>query len=363
MKRLNQRISFSPRTRYLVLAIAALVAFWVAVTAGFAQTPINQVVATVSVSTNPTFVTVSPDSSTVYVLSNYSNSITVFNAATYQVSATLTMNGPNAALVSPDGSTLYVTGNGDSMDVISTASDTVTATITVGDTPMGIAITPDGSQLYVANEYSGTISVIDTATEQVSATLTVNGNPTGVVFTSSGAQADVLNSIGAGFLQLINSSTQTVSSKIYAGGDILFPGGITSDPNGTTLYVTANGYYVVVLDAATGKVKQSFIGTATVPFATTFTLGQPAVTANNTYLYVPYFTANGASGDEVVMIDLENHKIKGPAIVVGNQPIWAAIAPNGNALYVANYSDGTVSVVNITTSAGRARVPARRASP
>jgi YVTN family beta-propeller protein len=354
MKTSNQRLFLSPRKRYLLLAITALVAFWGIITADAAQTPVNQVVATVPVNGYPSFVTVSPDSSTVYVLSNSSDNLTVFNASTYQVTASLTINGPNAAVVSPDGSTLYVTAN-NSVEVISTASGTVTTTITVGDTPMGLAISPDGSQLYVANQYSGTVSVIDTASETVSATLTTNGNPVAVVWTSSGTQADVLNSVGEGFLQFINTSTQTVSSKTYDGGNILSPSGITSDPTGATLYINANGYFIVVIDAVTGKVKSSFIGTATVPFAATVSFGQPAVTPGQKYLYLPYAYAfvygiggGGGYDDEVMMINLSKHTIEGQPIVVGTEPVWAAIAPNGNTLYVANQSDETVSVVNIT---------------
>jgi YVTN family beta-propeller protein len=80
--------------------------------------------------------------------------------------------------VSPDGGKVYV-GNGSlgSVSVIDAATNMVTATIPVGTCPLGVSVTPDGSKLYVANECSNTVSVINTAKNTVTATIPVGSEP------------------------------------------------------------------------------------------------------------------------------------------------------------------------------------------
>ena len=75
---------------------------------------------------------------------------------------------PIGVSVSPDSSRIYVTNYpfGD-VSVINAATNTVTATITVGEGLIGVSVSPNGSRVYVANQNSGNVSVINTATNTV----------------------------------------------------------------------------------------------------------------------------------------------------------------------------------------------------
>jgi YVTN family beta-propeller protein len=80
--------------------------------------------------------------------------------------------------VKPDGSKVYVANFlSNNVSVIDAATNTVTATIAVGSEPFGLGVTADGSKVYVANGASNNVSVIDTATNSVTAAITVGDGP------------------------------------------------------------------------------------------------------------------------------------------------------------------------------------------
>ena len=54
------------------------------------------------------------------------------------------------------------------------------------------------------------------------------------------------------------------------------------------------------------------------------------------------------SNNQVAMLNVTTGQIIGSLIDVGNDPVWAQASPDGKTLYVANNSDGTVSVIDIT---------------
>ena len=66
--------------------------------------------------------------------------------------------------MTPNSSKVYVVNDGlDTVSVIDAATDAVVATIPVGAFPIGVAITADGSKVYVASAGPNTVSVIATA--------------------------------------------------------------------------------------------------------------------------------------------------------------------------------------------------------
>jgi YVTN family beta-propeller protein len=234
----------------------------------------------------------------------------------------------------------------------------------------GLTVSPNGKQLYVTNgspaylrgiatSYlaapAGSIYVFDTATNTQTNNIICNGSPFQVLFFENGKQADVLNQAGTGFIQFIKTAKGTVSNSTGAGGRIFRPSGMVGDALGTILCVADGANYVAVCNPTDGTVSAVYPAVSSV-FDLAF-LGQPALTPNGAYLYVPYgrgsiaFNAKigmNPSNNQVAMINVVTGQIIGSLISVGNDPVWAQVSPDGKTLYVANNNDGTVSVIDIT---------------
>jgi YVTN family beta-propeller protein len=69
---------------------------------------------------------------------------------------------PTGVAVDPGTHTVYVTNNGgNSVSVIDASTRTVTATVPAGKNPEGVAVDPGTHTVYVTNSEDGTVSVIE----------------------------------------------------------------------------------------------------------------------------------------------------------------------------------------------------------
>lgn len=148
-------------------------------------------------------------------------------------------------------------------------------------------------------------------------------------------------------MSVIDTTTKTVSAVINSHVPYPF-GGLAISPDGTKLYLTGiatsnNLPVVAIIDTANNQV------TDTIELLQRdWNPGQPAITPNGKFLYVPvYYGGSRPNNDLVVMIRTATQK-RVTHIVVGTQPTSVSIAPNGKYAYVANLIDGTVSVIDIT---------------
>ncbi len=113
----------------------------------------------------PTEVTFTPDGAKIVVAHRDSRNLTVLDAATRDVLATIALGGsPNSVAVSSDG-VHAVTANifEDTASIVDLASGLETDVVPVGDQPGIVRITPDGLTAVVGNSVSGSLSVIDIA--------------------------------------------------------------------------------------------------------------------------------------------------------------------------------------------------------
>ncbi|MFF1745259.1 YncE family protein, partial [Streptomyces mirabilis] len=111
----------------------------------------------------------------VYVTNQQDNTLSVIDAHTYKVLATVRIGtAPEGVAVTPDGRNVYIANNGSAqVSVLDTRNNKITTTVSVEKSPTGVSITPDGRSLYVANGGSNTVSVIDTGTNRVTARIPV----------------------------------------------------------------------------------------------------------------------------------------------------------------------------------------------
>ncbi len=247
---------------------------------------------TISVSSYPVGISISPNGEYAYVASYLSSTLSTINTATHTVTNTIYICYQcflQGVTVSPDGSSVYVTagisnGNGPGLNTVYTINpltDTVTNAIIVGSDPQNIAMSPNGQYAYVSNYNSGTVSVIDTATNTVTATITVGTAPTGIAVSPTGTYTYVAN-FGSSTISVINTATDTVTNTISTPTE---PVGVALSPTGAYAYVsTESSGTVLTIDTATNTVTN------------TITIGNPnlmgiALSSSGAYAYVVDYDA------------------------------------------------------------------------
>jgi PQQ-dependent catabolism-associated beta-propeller protein len=164
---------------------------WVYVTAetsntvSVIDTAARKVVKSFPVDPRPRMAAFSPDGRWAYVTSEISSSISRVETAQHRVTDVIELKAPShpvGVVVSPDGASVYVAnGHGHSITVIDAKTWTVAATVPVGKRPWGVAVTPDGVKVYTANGVSNDVSVVDTKGRRVIKTIPAGDGPWDVV--------------------------------------------------------------------------------------------------------------------------------------------------------------------------------------
>jgi YVTN family beta-propeller protein len=176
--------------------------------------------------------------------------------------ATLTSSGGMSAVSvggDPDGvavdaatGMVYVDNSGsDTVSVIDAATRAVTATIPVGSEPEGIAVDAATDTIYVANHGATTVSVIDGATSTVTATLTVGTTPDAVAVDPV---TDMVYVTTYGYVDQIDGATNAVTPDwVYVTGTGVSDS-MAIDPGSGDLYLVNfwTNDQVLVIDTATG---------------------------------------------------------------------------------------------------------------
>jgi YVTN family beta-propeller protein len=132
---------------------------------------------TATISGGGSFLAVDPATDTVYVITG--SGVSVINGATNQVTATIPLSAaPGAIATDPATNTVYA-GTGNAVSVINGATNQVTATIPLSAAPGAIATDPAADTVYVsAGGTSPGVSVINGATNQVTATVPITSGYT-----------------------------------------------------------------------------------------------------------------------------------------------------------------------------------------
>jgi gliding motility-associated-like protein len=233
----------------------------------------NSVVATLPVGILPTSVTINKVLNKVYVgnQGNGSNgSITVINACTNTIEATITGFGPgqpSGIACSPNGQRLYVPMyQGDNMKVVNTATNAIIATIPVGaggiSSPEQCVVSPDNARVYLDLFDEDRVAFIDAITNTVIAYYATDSRPTGVEVSNDGTKLYVANQ-NSNTLIIYNTTTGAriatitlapIPSPFGDGG----AAGITLNHANTKVYVSIQDISTVkVVDLSTNTVTGS----------------------------------------------------------------------------------------------------------
>ncbi|MGA7129935.1 MAG: YncE family protein [Chthoniobacterales bacterium] len=230
------------------------------------------------------------------------------------------------------------------------------ASFATGNLPQVLAVSPDGSLVYVPNSDDGTVTVL--SNNSLLSPISVGGAPLAVIFSPDGAYAYIVNqgtTENYYYVSVIDTATNSVVSVLASSQVPDLSGGIAISPDGTSVYFSGISptfvgereiYQAVVgvMDTTNNTMTASILCEKkgkTLP-------GLTAVTPDGRYLYQAVFLKGHVEDNTVLMIDTTTDAVIGRPIIVGNEPRAVAVAPDGKNAYVANYSDGTVSVLNIS---------------
>jgi len=281
----------------------------------------------------PYTATLSPDGSKVYITNSASpatvmdpGTISIIDTTINEVTGTITgFDGPSGLVINPQTNLGYVnnygaaggvmSGNGTTISVVNMISGTITATIAVDLAPAALALSVDGNYLYVANYTtgatgSGTVQVIDTSTNGIVATIPGFSGPFAVVVHPNGLYAYVTNFGSNNFdpygttVDVIDLNSNVVIASIATG---IQPSGLDITPDGRYLYVSN--------------------------YNTLYQVGSPT------------FSDLTAGEGTVQVIDTTTNTLLSTTFVVGQSPSNISISPDGEYVYVSNFTSNTVSVI------------------
>ena len=331
---------------------------------------------TVAAGTNPAGVTVNPVTNKIYVTNLNSANVTVIDGATNATSTLTAGTQPAPLAVNALTNQIYVANQGsNNMTVIDGASNTVTATVGVGALATGIAVNPVTNQIYVTGQNDNSLTVIDGATNKTT-TLTIGTAPTDV------AVNPVTNKIyagnfGADNVSVVDGATNT--STTVTAGTTPFAVAVNSATN--KIYVAnRDSNNVTVIDGVTSATTAVAVGASPQHIAVNpltnkiYVLGGALTVidgATNTTTNIP--CSCNASSEADVEVNTATNKIyvtvatsalfvvdgatNATTPITADQTFALAVNPGTNRIYLANFNNTVVTVVDGLTNSVITTVP------
>lgn len=243
---------------------------------------------------------------------------------------------PRGVVIAPDGVTAYVAvGVSNEVARVDLDARKVTGRLAVGREPRGLALSPDGGLLLVGNARSQDLSVIATGPWKVERSLTVEGdNLRQVALSPDGKYGYVANMYNRGFATTQNNidlgwvlgqriTRVTLSgSDTYATLTLDVRGKAAADAHG--LAIGSDGRFLAVSCGGTHEVMVFRTDARRLPWR------------------------SGGSRD-LIAPELMNDSARFRRVELGGRPTELAFAPDSKTLYVANYLDDSIQVVDAET--------------
>lgn len=156
-----------------------------------------------------------PATNRVYTTNNSGNNITVLDANTNAVLATVVVGQePRGIAVNPMTNKIYVTAGGGVLAIVDGITHAVT-TLNVGDA-RNVAVNPTASRVYVTNGPLNTVTVIDAATNAILQTIPVGTSAGGIDVDPAANKVYVANG-NSNNVSVINGLTNQVISTVAVG--------------------------------------------------------------------------------------------------------------------------------------------------
>ncbi len=286
----------------------------------------------------------------IYVANESSNSVTVIDAASLKVIATIdALNHSTHDLsVSRDGRWVFATNLASGrLSVIDAEKLETVASIYTGNRAHVVTLTNDNRQAWVANIGENDVSIVDAQNLRVLGTIPVGKGPTGLTFSRDGRFAFVSNG-GDKNVAVVETASHRVLKTIPVGNNPHF---LVLGPDGRIWGTNTGDNDIFIIDPVTFEKVASFkVGAEPQQIA----FGYKGTVGPNAYVTV-------SSLNKVIMLtsDPKNLRVLGQ-IDVGQRPngIWSN--PDGTRLYVVHETSDDLRVIDTGTNEVIGTVPVGR---
>lgn len=233
---------------------------------------------------------------------------------------------PQAIVFNPATKKVYLVDQAHAaVYVIDTVSQSVQS-VAVGAAPVSIDVDSTSGRAYVANAADGTVTVIDGTSNKVLATVPVGARPYSIAANPLTGMVYVSHTF-SDKTTVLNGATQAVTQKATGSIDL-----IAIDAAANTAYLLAyEGGNLTVLEGAQHALRRKEAGK--------HAWGMAVNEVTHTL-----FVARMGSGDVIALQGTSSSIL--PA---GHTPCAVAVNPRSNTVYVANYADRSVTILDAGT--------------
>ena len=246
--------------------------------------------------------------------------------------------------VDPFTNKIYVANSAsNTVSIIDSDSGNVT-NIPVGTFPSAIAVDPSTDKIYVANSASNTVSVISASSDKEISRIPVGTGPVSLISSFNNLEAKgkiYVANFNNNTVSVINASSDKEITRIPVGTG---PSHIAVDPFKNEIYVANLGSNTVsVISASSDKeITRIPVGTGPSDIAVNLVKGK---------IYVANLGSNTVS---VISASSDKEITRIP---VGENPSHIAVDPFTDKIYVANLGSNTVSVISASSDKEVSRIP------
>ena len=273
----------------------------------------------------------------VYVLNKQSASMTIIDAASLEVRATIAVGQqPHELAIDPAGDKAYVSNVGDSsISVVDLAGQQETKTITTPDFsfPHGIAFTPDARIAVVTSELTQKIVIIDAERDTLLRSIDTPEEGTHMVVIDRTGRWAYFSNRDSNTVSIMDLTDYSLVANIPVGDGAE---GIALSPDGKYVWVgNRRANTATVVDTESRRVVGQ-VPTGDSPIRAAFS-------PDGTRVYIP-----NAASDDISVYDAESHELLN-TISVGGNPGGIVFSDDGSKAYVASAAESAVYVVDTRT--------------
>jgi YVTN family beta-propeller protein len=232
------------------------------------------------------------------------------------------------------GTTAYIPSQSGGSSVIDTSTQTQTTVLTGLGSNYSTSVAPNGTVAYAADYDTDAVFPINTTTNAVGTSIAVGSNPINVTFSPDSAFAYVSN-FGGNSISVINVSTATVSSTVAS----VCPSGEPAQSvfHGVKLLIVCNGNPSSLVRSMDTSASNALTTLATVQ-NNAYNI---AISTSSGFGYV----SNNLSGS-VSKFDLTSGTTTHYPTTGVSAPLGLAVTPDGNKIYLADYSGPNLIVMD-----------------